>query len=100
MTNPVLVEVTRGPLVESVHRGTVAVVDAGGGLRLALGNIERAIFPRSALKPVQAVPLIESGAADAFAGRSAATDDGASGSASEQRRDHNHLEQQFHRGHE
>src|SRR5882672_2970483 len=67
MTNPVLVEVTRGPLVESIHRGAVAVVDAQGGLRLSLGNVERPIFPRSALKPVQAVPLIESGAADAFA---------------------------------
>src|SRR5882672_3187894 len=67
MTNPVLVEVTRGPLVESIHRGAVAVADAQGGLRLSLGNVERPIFPRSALKPIQAVPLIESGAADAFA---------------------------------
>ena len=67
MTNPVLVEVTRGPLVESIHRGAVAVADARGGLRLSLGNVERAIFPRSALKPIQAVPLIETGAADAFA---------------------------------
>jgi L-asparaginase II len=67
MTNPVLVEVTRGPLVESIHRGAVAVADARGGLRLSFGNVERAIFPRSALKPIQAVPLIETGAADAFA---------------------------------
>src|SRR5438132_11804660 len=67
MTNPVLVEVTRGPLVESIHRGAVAVADARGGLRLSLGNVERPIFPRSALKPIQAVPLIETGAADAFA---------------------------------
>src|SRR5438477_11060942 len=67
MTNPVLVEVTRGPLVESIHRGAVAVADAQGALRLSLGNFERPIFPRSALKPIQAVPLIETGAADAFA---------------------------------
>src|SRR3981081_1086112 len=67
MTNPVLVEVTRGPLVESIHRGAVAVADAHGALRLSLGHVEHAIFPRSALKPIQAVPLIESGAADAFA---------------------------------
>src|ERR1700688_2680638 len=67
MTNPVLVEVTRGPLVESIHRGAVAVADAQGVLRLSLGHVERAIFPRSALKPIQTVPLIESGAADAFA---------------------------------
>ena len=66
MTNPVLVELTRGPLVESVHRGAVAVSDARGALRLAIGDVERPIFPRSALKPIQAVPLIETGAADAF----------------------------------
>ena len=66
MINPVLVEVTRGPLVESIHRGAVAVSDARGRLRLSVGDVERPIFPRSALKPIQAVPLIESGAADAF----------------------------------
>ena len=54
MANPVLVEITRGPLVESVHRGAVAVADAHGALRLSVGDIERPIFPRSALKPVQA----------------------------------------------
>ena len=66
MTNPILVEITRGPLVESIHRGAVAVSDAGGRLRLSVGDVERPIFPRSALKPIQAVPLIESGAADMF----------------------------------
>jgi L-asparaginase II len=66
MASPVLVEVTRGAFVESVHRGRLAVSDARGRLRLALGEVDRPIFPRSALKPVQAVPLIESGAADAF----------------------------------
>jgi L-asparaginase II len=53
-------------LTESVHRGAFAVSDAKGGLRLSAGDVERPIFPRSSLKPVQAVPLIESGAADAF----------------------------------
>ncbi len=66
MSNPILVEVTRGALVESVHRGAIAVADASGRLRVSLGNVEQPIFPRSALKPVQAVPLIESGAAEAF----------------------------------
>jgi L-asparaginase II len=66
MSNPILVEVTRNPLVESVHRGAFAVSDARGRLRLQAGDVERAIFPRSSLKPVQAVPLIETGAADAF----------------------------------
>jgi len=66
MSNPVLVELTRGPLTESLHRGAIAVSDAKGNLRVALGDVERPIFPRSALKPVQAVPLTESGAAEAF----------------------------------
>ena len=66
MGNPILVEVTRGPLVESVHRGAFAVVDARGALRLQAGDVERPIFPRSSLKPVQAIPLIETGAAVAF----------------------------------
>src|SRR5436190_21967675 len=67
MTNPVLVEITRGPLVESIHRGAVAVSDSEGRLRIAVGDVQRPIFPRSALKPIQAVPLIESGAAETFA---------------------------------
>jgi L-asparaginase II len=66
MANPILVEVTRGGRVESVHRGSVAVSDASGQLRLALGEMEEPVFPRSALKPIQALPLLESGAADAF----------------------------------
>jgi L-asparaginase II len=64
--NPILVEITRGPLVESTHRGAFAVADATGVLRFAAGDVDRPIFPRSALKPVQAVPLIESGAAEAY----------------------------------
>src|SRR4051812_34332153 len=67
MTNPVLVEITRGPFVESIHRGALAVSDARGRLRMAVGDIERPIFPRSALKPIQAVPLVESGATEKFA---------------------------------
>jgi L-asparaginase II len=66
MANPILVEITRGPLVESVHRGAIAVSDARGALKLAIGDVESPTFPRSALKPIQAVPLVESGAADRF----------------------------------
>lgn len=65
--NPVLVEVMRGALVESRHAGAIAVADAGGQLLLALGDVERPIYPRSAIKAMQALPLIESGAADALA---------------------------------
>ncbi|MGO8840010.1 MAG: asparaginase [Methyloceanibacter sp.] len=64
--NPILVELTRGALVESSHRGAIAVADAEGRLALALGAIERPVYPRSAVKALQAIPLIESGAAEAF----------------------------------
>ena len=66
MSNPVLVEVLRGELVESRHRGAVAVSDAEGRLRLAIGDVGALVFPRSAVKAIQAIPLIESGAAAAF----------------------------------
>ena len=66
MSNPVLVEVTRGGHAESRHQGAVAVVDAQGKSVFAIGDIERPVFPRSAIKIIQALPLVESGAADAF----------------------------------
>jgi L-asparaginase II len=62
--NPVLVEALRGGTRESVHRGALAVLDADGTLVVAIGDIERPIFPRSAVKVLQALPLVESGAAD------------------------------------
>lgn len=64
MNNPVLVEVTRGPLVESRHRGAIAVVDAEGAAALTVGEVDEPIFPRSAVKALQALPLVASGAAD------------------------------------
>jgi L-asparaginase II len=67
MANPVLVEVLRGALVESVHRGAVAVVDADGATVLALGDVAQAVFPRSAVKALQALPLVETGAAERYA---------------------------------
>jgi L-asparaginase II len=66
LTNPILVEITRGGLVESIHRGTVAIARADGTLTWSLGDIETPTFPRSSLKMVQALPLVESGAAEAF----------------------------------
>lgn len=66
MDNPVLVEVLRGGLVESRHRGAVAVIDADGGVLLEIGDVTRPVFGRSAVKAIQALPLVESGAADAF----------------------------------
>jgi L-asparaginase II len=66
MRNPVLVEVRRGALVESRHHGAVAVVDADGATVLALGDVAGPVYPRSAVKPIQALPLIESGAAERY----------------------------------
>ena len=64
--NPVLVEVTRGDMVESRHRGAVAAVRIDGTVVLAAGNIEQPVYPRSAIKPLQALALLESGAAEHF----------------------------------
>jgi L-asparaginase II len=66
MANPVLVEVTRGPVVESRHRGAVAICDAAGRLVFAAGDIGQPVFPRSTVKALQQLPLIETGGADRF----------------------------------
>jgi L-asparaginase II len=66
MINPVLVEIFRGVLVESRHAGAVAAVDADGHEVLSLGDVRRPVFPRSAIKAIQALPLVESGAADRY----------------------------------
>jgi L-asparaginase II len=66
-SNPTLVQAWRGGIVESAHRGAFAVVDSAGAVRLAMGDIDRPIFPRSACKVLQALPLVASGAADALA---------------------------------
>lgn len=65
--NPILIDVLRGGAVESRHAGAVAVVDASGAVHTALGDIDRPVFPRSAIKLLQALPLVASGAAEAFA---------------------------------
>ena len=64
--NPVLVDVTRGEMVESRHRGAVAVVRADGQTIGGIGDVTRLIYPRSALKPLQTLHLVESGAAAAY----------------------------------
>jgi L-asparaginase II len=64
--NPILAEALRGGLVESFHRGSLAIVDADGAVHTALGDIDRPIFPRSAVKVLQALPLVASGAAQAL----------------------------------
>jgi L-asparaginase II len=66
MANPVLVELTRGGWLESWHRGAIAIADASGRLVWSAGEVEQPIFARSALKMLQALPLVETGAAEAF----------------------------------
>lgn len=64
MANPIVVELTRGGLVESTHRGAFAISGPTGEPLVALGDIVRPVYPRSAIKPLQALALIETGAAD------------------------------------
>jgi L-asparaginase II len=61
-----LVAVRRGALVESVHRGRLAVCDPEGNVLEAVGDPEAYIFARSSAKPFQALPLVLSGTVDDF----------------------------------
>lgn len=65
MYTPV-VEVVRGGVVESLHYGAVAVADADGRLVAHAGDPQAVSFLRSTAKPLQALPLVESGAAAHF----------------------------------
>jgi L-asparaginase II len=62
----ILVEVTRGPIVESYHHGVIAVCDVEGNLIAWAGDPSTVVYYRSSSKPLQVVPLVESGAADHF----------------------------------
>ncbi|UJW85477.1 asparaginase [Devosia sp. SL43] len=64
--NPVLAETVRGNWVENLHRGAYAVVDAEGTIIASAGDIERAIFPRSAIKSMQALPIFARHADEQF----------------------------------
>jgi L-asparaginase II len=59
-----MVELWRGGLLESTHAGH-AVIWGPGGIEAAWGNPSTVIFPRSSCKMIQALPLVETGAADA-----------------------------------
>lgn len=65
--NPILVTRSRGSITESLHRGTLCIVNAKGSVVKSIGDIDQPCFTRSALKLFQAIPLLESGAADALA---------------------------------
>lgn len=60
-----LIEVWRGDLMECVHQGHVVVAGADGEIVQSWGDSAAVIYPRSAFKMIQALPLIESGAAAA-----------------------------------
>ncbi|WP_137389985.1 asparaginase [Rhodoligotrophos defluvii] len=66
MPDPIEIEVTRGNAVESRHLVAFAVTDADGKLVLSGGDIDQPDYPRSSVKAFQAIPLLESGAADTF----------------------------------
>lgn len=62
----VLSEIWRGPLAESVHEGHAVICEAGGDIVGAWGDPDALVLPRSSAKMLQALPLVESGAAEAF----------------------------------
>ena len=66
MANPVLVNSWRGDVIENRHRGAIAVCDPNGRLIQSWGDVDALVYPRSAVKLLQALPLVESGAADHF----------------------------------
>ncbi|MFL6556259.1 MAG: asparaginase [Bacillus sp. (in: firmicutes)] len=63
MNSTSLVNVFRGNLIESSHRGHVAVVDKKGQLLYYAGNPDEIVFARSSMKPIQTIPVVETGAA-------------------------------------
>ncbi|MEO1137971.1 MAG: asparaginase [Pseudomonadota bacterium] len=67
MTNAVpLTEIWRGPIVESVHMGHAVICDQAGEIVECWGDPDAVVYPRSSAKMIQALPMVESGAADAF----------------------------------
>jgi L-asparaginase II len=66
MTNPILVEIYRNNVLESFHRGVVCVVDKNNNIIYSEGDVHQICYPRSALKLIQVLPLLESGAVEHF----------------------------------
>ena len=67
MSYELLVEVTRNNTVESRHFGSAVVSDYKGNIVESWGDIDGLVFPRSTLKPMLAIQLVESGACDEYA---------------------------------
>jgi L-asparaginase II len=66
MSNPILVEVSRGGVLESFHRGVICMVDKDDKVVYSRGDVQQVCFPRSALKFFQQIPLLTSGAVEHF----------------------------------
>jgi len=66
MTGQPLFEVTRGNIIESVHYGSIAVVDSNGKLISAYGDPKAVAFLRSSAKPFQVLPFVERGGIEYF----------------------------------
>ncbi len=64
--HPLVIEVVRGNAVESQHQVMAVVADERGLVSSFWGNVDYLTFPRSAIKPLQALPLVESGAMEKF----------------------------------
>lgn len=64
--HPILVEVTRGKIVESQHRGVIVVVEPSGKVLKHVGDYDLITSTRSTIKPIQAIPFVTTGAADHF----------------------------------
>ena len=64
--NPILLRTFRGAEVETWHRGCWALVDSAGTVLESAGAVHEPIYARSTVKSMQAMPLVESGAADRF----------------------------------
>ena len=64
--NPIVAEAHRGPGAESVHRGAWVLVDTEGTVIDAAGRPDQLVYARSSSKSIQAIPIITSGAAEAF----------------------------------
>ncbi|HET9128870.1 MAG TPA: asparaginase [Propionibacteriaceae bacterium] len=59
--DPILVDVVRGDLVETVHRGRLAVTAPDGSVVASLGAVDEPMYPRSSIKPLQAIAMLEAG---------------------------------------
>jgi L-asparaginase II len=64
--NPILVEVYRNNVLESFHRGVICIVDREGKVIYSEGDIQQICYPRSAMKLIQVMPLLELGGFERF----------------------------------